>query len=106
MKKEMIKSLKSRFAGIEENRLLSIAIIFDSCFKDKFFASTIIKMTVKEMLEEEIRKIVPSEDDASQSRQESSEVRSRSPTPLVPKRAKKDTLLNMYSEIRNRGFRS
>ena len=99
MKGEMIKSLKSRFAGIEENRLLSIATILDPRFKDKFFASNIIKMTVKEMLEEEIRKIVPSKDDTSQSRQESSEVRSRSPTPPVPKRAKKDTLLNMYSEI-------
>ena len=99
MKGEMIKSLKSRFAGIEENRLLSIATILDPCFKDKFFASNIIKMTVKEMLEEEIRKIVPSKDDTSQSRQESSEVRSRSPTPPMPKRAKKNTLLNMYSEI-------
>ena len=99
MKGEMIKSLKSRFAGIEENRLLSIATILDPRFKDKFFASNIIKMTMKEMLEEEIRKIVPIEDDTSQSRQESSEVRSRPPTPPVPKHAKKDTLLNMYSEI-------
>ena len=67
MKGEMIKSLKSKFAGIEENRLLSIATIFDPRFKDKFFASTIIKMTMKEMLEEEIQKIVPSKDDSSQS---------------------------------------
>ena len=99
MKGEMIKSLKSRFSGIEENRLLSIATTLDPRFKDKFFTSNIIKMTVKEMLEEEIRKIVPSKDDTSQSRQESSEVRSRSPTSPVPKLAKKDTLLNMYSEI-------
>ena len=98
MKGEMIKSLKSRFVGIKENRLLSLATILDPRFKDKLFASSIIKMTVKEMLEEEIRKIVPSEDDSLQSRQESSEVRSSSPTPPVSKRAKKDTLLTMYSE--------
>ena len=66
MKGEMIKSLKSRFAGIKKNRLLSLATILDPRFKDKCFASSIIKMTVKEMLEEEIRKIVPSEDDSLQ----------------------------------------
>ena len=101
MKREMIKSLKSRFAGIEENRLLSIATILDPRFKEKFFASNIIKMTVKEMLEEEIRKIAPNdnEDDSSQSRQESSEATSRSPTSPVQKHAKKDTLLILYSEI-------
>ena len=54
MKGEMIKSLKSRFAGTEESRLSSIASILDSCFKDTFFGSNIIKMTVKEMLQEEI----------------------------------------------------
>ena len=58
MKREMIKSLSSRFARVEENRLLSTATILDPCFKDKFFASNIIKTTVKEMLEEEIQKIV------------------------------------------------
>ena len=46
-KGEMIKSLKSRFAGVEENRLLSIATILDRCFKDNFFARNIIKTTVK-----------------------------------------------------------
>ena len=36
MKEEMITSLKTRFAGVEENMLLSIATIVDPCFKDKF----------------------------------------------------------------------
>jgi len=66
MKGEMIKSMKSRFAGIEENRLLSIATILDPRFKDKFFTSNIMKTTMKEMLEEEIRKIAPGEDNSSQ----------------------------------------
>ena len=102
MKGEMIKSLKTRFAGVEENRLLSIATIVDPRFKDKFFASDIIKKTVKEMLEEEIQVIVADKDnDLSHSRQESPSSRSRigCPTSPVPKRPKKDNLLTMYSEI-------
>lgn len=102
MKGEMIKSLKTRFAGVEENRLLSIATIIDPRFKDKFFASNIIKTTVKEMLEEEIQMIVADkDDDLSHSRQESPSSRSRigCRTSPVPKRPKKDNLLTMYSEI-------
>ena len=52
MKEEMMKSLKPRFAGVEENTLLSIATLLDPCFKDRFFGSNITKTTVKEMLEE------------------------------------------------------
>ena len=96
MKGELIKSLKSRFAGIEENRLLSIATMLDPRFKDKFFASNISKTTVKGMLEEEIQKIAPGEDFLSQSRQEG---RPRTPSPPTQKRARKDTLLTMYTEI-------
>jgi len=59
MKGEMIKSLKNRYAGIEENKLIAIATMLDHRFKDKFFASNIIKTTVKEILEEEIRKNYP-----------------------------------------------
>ena len=96
MKEELIKLLKSRFAGIEENRLLSIATMLDPRFKDKFFASNISKTTVKEMLEEEIEKIALGEDFLSQSRQEA---RPRTPSPPMQKRARKDTLLTMYTGI-------
>ena len=58
MKLEMIRSLKSRFAGVEDNRLPSIATILDPRFKNKFFASNIIKTTVKEMLDEELQKLL------------------------------------------------
>lgn len=93
MKEEMIKSLKLRFAGVEKK--LSIATILDPRFKDKFFASSIIKVTVKEMLNEEIQKIAPGEDDDMTQGQTSSTTVG-SP---VPKRAKKDMLLTMYHEI-------
>jgi len=95
MKLEMIKSLKSRFAGVKENRLLSIAMILDPRFKDKFFASNIIKTSVKEMLDEEMQKIVDEDSSLVSGEQSGS---SRSSTPL-PKCAKKDTLPTMYSEI-------
>ena len=36
MKEEMITSLKTRFAGVEENKLLSIATIVNRRFKGKF----------------------------------------------------------------------
>ena len=54
--------MKSRFPGIGENRLLSIAIILGPHFKDMFFSSNIIRTTVKQMLEEEIQKTVPDKD--------------------------------------------
>ena len=55
-------------------------------------------MTLKEMLEEEIWKIAPNEDDSSQSKQESSEARSRSPLHLCQS-VPKNTLWTMNSEI-------
>ena len=67
MKKVMIKSLKTRFAGVEENKLLSIATIVNPHFKDKFFSGNIIKTTVSEMLEEEIQKTI--DNDRIQSQQ-------------------------------------
>ena len=54
MKLEMIKSLKSRFAGIEDNKLLCLATLLDPRFKDKFFVNNIARVSAKEMLEEEI----------------------------------------------------
>ena len=77
--------------------------MLDLRFMDKLFASNIIKTTVKEMLEEEIQKIAPAENN-SPSRQE---VRPRSPSPPEQKRVRKDTLLTMYSEIiEDSGFSS
>ena len=37
MKNEMVKSVKGRFAGIEDNYLLLVATIVDPRFKDRFF---------------------------------------------------------------------
>ena len=41
MKLEMIKSLKSRFAGIEDNKLLCLATLLDPRFKDNFLSTTL-----------------------------------------------------------------
>ena len=37
MKAELLKSLKTRFAGIEENKQLAVATMLDPRFKDNFF---------------------------------------------------------------------
>ena len=50
MKGELLKSLKSRFAGIEERKELCLGTLLDPRFKDKFFSGNIIKVTVREML--------------------------------------------------------
>jgi len=71
--------------------------MLDPRFKDNFFASNIIKTTMKEILEEEIRKIAPGEDNSSH------EVRQRPPSPPMQKHAKKDALLTMHY---NREFRA
>ena len=44
MKNEMVKSVKGRFVGIEDNYLLSVA---DPRFKDRFFFSNVSKSTAK-----------------------------------------------------------
>ena len=54
MKGELLKSLKCRFAGVEERKELALATLLDPRFKDKFFSGNIIKATVKEMLVEEM----------------------------------------------------
>ena len=59
IKEELIKSLKSSFAGIKENRLLSITTMLNPRFKDKFFASNITKTTLKEMLDKKIAENCP-----------------------------------------------
>ena len=43
MKEEMITSLKTRFAGVEENKLLSIVTIVNIRFKDKFSVVILLK---------------------------------------------------------------
>ena len=54
MKHQMMQSLKSRFAGIEDNKLLCLATLLDPRFKDKFFVNNIIRASAKDMLEEEL----------------------------------------------------
>ena len=99
MKQEMTTSLKSRFAGLEENQLLAIATVLDPRFKDKFFGSSIIRATVQEMLEEELLRIeevagTPGRDNHGTATPPSKEMEE---TPS--KRQKKDTLLSMFTEI-------
>ena len=99
MKKGMTTSLKSRFAGIEENQLLAISTVIDPRFKDKFVGSNIIRATELEMLKEELLKKeevagTPGRDNhdtATSPSEETEEPRS--------KHQKKDTLLLMFSEI-------
>ena len=55
MKDQMIQSLKSRFAGIEDSWLLSVTTLTDPSFKDHFIGSNIATTSAKVMLQEEIR---------------------------------------------------
>jgi len=90
MKGEVLKSLKSRFAGIEEKKELALATLLDPRFKDRFFAGNIVKATVKEMLIEEMSSF-------SDSTKGSDE-----PGPSKPKRmcpVKSGVLLDVISEI-------
>ena len=92
MKGELLKSLKSRFAGIEEKKELALATLLDPRFKDKFFSGNIIKATVKEMLVEEM----------SSSVDMASETAAEEPGPSQPKRTcplKSAVLLDVISEI-------
>jgi len=57
MKNEMMKSVKDRFTGIEDNYLLSVATIVDPRFKDRFFSSNISKSIAKEAAQKELRKV-------------------------------------------------
>ena len=41
MKHQMTQSLKSRFAGIEDNKLLCLATLLDPRLKDKFLSTTL-----------------------------------------------------------------
>ena len=90
MKEQMIHSLNLRFAGIEDNQLLSLATLTDPRFKDRFFGSNIVKASAKDMLQEELRKESPSEslvDNVD---------RTKAPS---PKRHKNNSLLEVFSDI-------
>ena len=94
MKNEMVKSLKGRFAGIEDNYLFSAATIVDPRFKDRFFLSNISKSIAKEAVQEELRKISGASD--SEADASASESRTDSPS---PKKQKQGSLLELFSDI-------
>ena len=96
MKQEMTTSLKSRFAGLEENQLLAIATVLDPQFKDTFFGSSIISTTIQKMLEEELLKI---EEVAGRDNHDTATPPSEETEETPSKCQKKDTLLLMFSEI-------
>ena len=54
MKHQMMQSLKSRFGGIEDSKLLCLATLLDPRFKGKFFVNNIIRASAKDMLEVEL----------------------------------------------------
>ena len=47
MRDQMIRSLKSRFVGIEDNQLLSVATLINSRFKDRFLIVILQKLVQK-----------------------------------------------------------
>ena len=57
MKGQILHSLKSRFAGIEEKEQLALATVLDPRFKDKFFGGNIIKAATKEKLLEKMASV-------------------------------------------------
>ena len=58
MKEEMIKSLKTRFAGIEENKLLSIVTIVNPRFKNKFSVVISLKQQLEKCWKKRYRKLL------------------------------------------------
>ena len=57
MKSQILHSLRSHFAGVEERRGLALATMIDPRFKDKFCSGNIIKATIKEWMLEEITNV-------------------------------------------------
>ena len=51
MKAEMLKSLKTRFANVEENEHLVMATLLDPRFKDKFFSGPEERAAARQLLE-------------------------------------------------------
>jgi len=89
----MIQSLKSRFAGIEDNQLFSVATLTDPRFKDWFFGSNIAKASAKDMLQEQLTKELGSTESA-----DNLTTADRTNPPL-PKRHKNNSLLEVFSDI-------
>ena len=54
MKKEMLKSLKRRYADAESNEFLVLGSILDPRFKDKCFSSEQVKTGAKELLQQKL----------------------------------------------------
>ena len=92
MKGELLKSLKSHFAEIEERKELCLATLLEPRFKDKFFSGNIIRVTAREMLV----------DESSSSLVTTSENAAEEPGPSQPKRTcslKSSVLLDVISEM-------
>ena len=53
----MLKSLKRRFNGIEENKYVVIATLLDPRFKDKFYSGHEQRENAKLLLKQELEKI-------------------------------------------------
>ena len=98
MKHQMMQSLKSRFAGIEDNKLLCSATLLDPRFKDKFFVNNIIRASAKDMLEEELEADSAEESEVNSSAS-ATEGRNDSTRTPSPKRQKRDSLLAVVSDI-------
>ena len=89
MKSQILHSLRSRFAGVEERRELALATMIDPRFKDKFFSGNIIKATIKEWMLEEITNVT-----TVQGRPQQESVPTKRLCPL-----KNPILLDVFSEI-------
>ena len=89
MKGQILHSLRSRFAGIEERKELALATMLDPRFKDKFFGGNIIKATVKEWVLEEMASVTTVEVEPQQE--------TTAPKRMCP--LKNPVLLDVFTEI-------
>ena len=98
MKHQMAQSLKYRFAGIEDNKLLCLATLLDPRFKAKFFVNNIIRASAKDMLEEELEADSAEESEVNSSAS-ATEGRNDSTQTPSPKQQKRNSLLAVVSDI-------
>ena len=92
IKNEMVKNVKGRFAGIEDNYLLLVATRPE--IQRQVFSSNISKSIANEAVQEELRKISGASD--SETNASASESRTDSPS---PKKQKRGSLLELFSDI-------